>query len=212
MYLYTGEGLGQIPTTAEGFGQPRSQVRTVEFPPHVITISPARRAAILRRAGWKQADILVSVRDYLGAPLMGHRLFAEFKAPGVAAVTQAGNIEGGAISWGNVWLKPEGIVRFLAVRLERPSIVPEGVIHYRLPDRGSLRFQLAQRSTEVAVTARSSEEAAAKVGATGSAGVDFKIFKIGGEVSTERGRTTTTGLEYSWKIILPTAVFDVIQV
>jgi hypothetical protein len=204
-------GLGSVPTAVDGFGQPRSQVKTITFPPQVITISPARKAEILRRGGWKQANIIVTARDYLGEPLRGHKLLAEFKAPGVADVVQGGDISGGAISWVNVWLKPEGTVRFFAVRLGRPSIAPEGVTHYRVPDRGPLRFQLTQRSTEVTVTATSSEEAAVKVGATGSAGIDYKIFKVGGEVSKERGRTTTTGLEYSWKIILPTAVFDVTQ-
>ena len=232
MYKYAREGWGQIPTTlqprnltpgngyavgpalgaVDGFGQPRSQVRTVEFPPQVITISPARRAAILRSSGWKQVNISVTVRDFLGAPLRGHKVFAEFKAPGVAAVTEAGDIAGGAISWVNVWLKPEGTVRFLAVHLGRPSVVPEGVIHYRLPDRGPLRFQLTQRFSEVTVTATSSEEAAEKIGAKGSAGIDYKIFKIGGEISAERGRAMTTTREFSWKIILPQATFDVSQV
>jgi hypothetical protein len=225
MYKYGREGWGQIPTTfltpgnsyavgptlSGSFGQPRSQVRTVEFPPEVITISRARRAAILRRAGWRQVNVSVTARDFLGAPLSGHKLFAEFKAPGVATVTEAGDIAGGAISWVNVWLKPEGTVRFLAVHLGHPSIVPTGVMFYKLPDHGLLRFQLTQRFTEVTVTASSSEEAAEKIGATGSAGVDFKIFRIGGEITGERGRTTTTTRELSWKIILPQAVFDVGQ-
>ncbi|MGH7596275.1 MAG: papain-like cysteine protease family protein [bacterium] len=186
--------------------------RTIDMPPLVIPISAARRAEILQRGGWKQANIIVTAENFLGEPMQQHKIFAEFKAPGVAPVVEGGDLDGGAVSWQNIWLKPTGTVRFLAVRKDVPSLVPEGVTHYTVRDRAPLRFKLTQQHSEVTVTATTSEEAVEKIGLTGSVGVDFKIFKIGGEASTERQRSTTTTREFTWKIILPTATFVVNQV
>ena len=38
---------------------------------------------------------------FLGQPLMEHKLLAEFKSPGVAAVAEGGDVSGGAVnlSW-----------------------------------------------------------------------------------------------------------------
>jgi hypothetical protein len=195
-----------------GFGEASTKVRSIEFPPMTITVPRQKRESILRKAGWVQTNIIVLARDYLGGPFTNHKLLVEFKAPRVATVSEGSDIRGGATTWTNVWLQPEGTVRFLAVSQDRPSIVPEGGSLYKISGRAPLKFELAQRSREVEISASSSEEAIDKVGAKGTAGIDYKIFKAEGEISAERERGSTTGRQISWKVILPAAVFDVKQV
>jgi N-acetylmuramoyl-L-alanine amidase len=194
---------------AAAVGQALQNVREVTFEPEVITIPAARRAALLQQAGWRKTDIAVTMKDFLGEPLRGHRVMAEFKAPGVASVVEGGDVTGGAITWANVWLKPAGTVRLMAVRLGTPALVPQGVAHYQLPARGPLQLEAVQRSEEVTVTAATSQEAVTKVGAKGSVGVDFKVFEIGGEVSSEAERRAGVARTITWKIILPTAALDI---
>ena len=49
--------------------------------------------------------------------------------------------------WSGVWLKPAGTVRLLAIRLGGPGeagLAPEGIAHYQLPARGTLRLEAVQ--------------------------------------------------------------------
>ena len=59
------------------------------------------------------------------------------------------------------------------------------------------------------MTATTSEEAASKVGAKGTAGIDFKIISLGAEVSGEESRTKGESVSKSWKVTLPTSTFKV---
>lgn len=186
--------------------------QVIEFPPEVITVSAREKARILKKAGWKQKNVIVTLKDFRGEPLRGHMVYAQFKAPGVAAVTEGGEVKGGSMIWSNVWLKPEGTVRLLAVRLGTPAVAPEGITFYKLSARGPLKLEAVQGSKEMTVTAATSEEAATKVGAKGTAGVDFKVFSVGGEVSTEEERKKGVSLAKTWKIILPTATFKINQI
>jgi N-acetylmuramoyl-L-alanine amidase len=188
------------------------KTREITFEPEIITIPKAQITKILKDSGWKQTNIIITLKDFRGEPLRGHRVFAEFKAPGVAPVAQGGDVAGGSMTWSDVWLKPEGTLRLLAASNGKPAIVPEGVTHYRLPDKGPLKLEAVQKSREVTITAATSAEAAVKVGAKGTVGVDFKIFEVGGEVSGESERKKGTSREISWKIVLPESTFDVSQV
>lgn len=187
------------------------QRQVIEFEPHEIRIPEARRRRILERAGWRQTNVIVTLHDFLGEPLKVHRVFAEFRAPGVAATHEIGDVHRGVVIWSNVWLQPEGAVRLFAVKLGEAALVPEGISDYTLPTPGALRLAARQRSREVTVTATTSEEAAAKVGVKGTFGVDFKVFKAGGEISEEVSRRRGVSLAESWKVILPTSTFDVSQ-
>lgn len=184
----------------------------ITFEPEVITISAAEKSKLLKGAGWKQVNVIATIVDFMGEPMRGHRVFAEFKAPGVAPVVEGGDVTGGAMSWSGVWLKPEGTLRLMAVSTGEAAMAPEGVTFYQLPQKGPLKFKAMQKSTEVTVTAKTVEEAAKKVGAKGSIGVDYKIIKIGGEVSGEEATKKGEELALTWKVILPVAAFELTQV
>jgi hypothetical protein len=216
MYQYT-RGWGQIPTTlqpavgpalsaVEGFGQP-----VVFRPGERITSTPARKAAILRRAGWKQVNIIVTATNWLGEPMRAARLGAEFKAPGVATVVLSGELVRGGISWRNVWLKPDGWVTFTA--LIPGQVIPQGTRQYALRD--PLKFELIQKSDEMETTATSAAEALVKSGVTGTAEIDFKIKKVGvglgGEYTQEKGTSKTLTQALSYKISVPSKAFVVNQ-
>jgi N-acetylmuramoyl-L-alanine amidase len=185
--------------------------RHVSFAPEVITVSAKRRAQILAQAGWKQADVMLTLKDFLGQPIRGHQALAEFRAPGVAAVVEGAAVTGGAVMWSKVWLKPQGTVRVVAISTGAPGVVPEGVEQYKLPAGGPLRLEAVQEGNEVTVEAESSQEAAEKVGVTGKAGVNFEVVELGGEVSGETERRKGNTRRMSWKVILPTATFRLRQ-
>jgi hypothetical protein len=63
----------------------------------------------------------------------------------------------------------------------------------------------------VTVTAATSEEAAAKVGVKGTVGVDYKILKVGGEVSGEVAAKVGSARSFTWKISLPTSTLQVTE-
>jgi len=162
-----------------------------------------------RRHGWRKANVIVTVRNFKGEPMLGHKVFASFAAPGVETQHHAADVQGGVVTWSDIWLKPQGAVTLRAISTGVPSELPSGVATYQLPSGGSLTIHAVQQSREIEVTATSSQEAATKAGVTGTAGVDFEVVSLGGEVSAEeerrRGRTIST----RWKVIVPTASFDV---
>jgi hypothetical protein len=181
------------------------------IPVLVIKVPKGQKEEILLRAGWKKVDIIVVARDFRGEPMKTHQMFAEFKAPGVADQDLGDKVNGGSVSWKDQWLKPNGTVRLMAVSTGRPDILPEGVISYKLPSSGPMTFEVEQSQKEVEVTASSEDEAAHKVGAKGSAGIDWEILKIGGEVSGEDSNSTKKGTSIKYKVTLPGGALTIKQ-
>ncbi len=186
------------------------QRNTIEMPPETITVSTEERARLLRRHGWRQRNVSVVVHDFLGTPMMGHQLYAEFRS-GQTQNTNGGPVRGGVVNFPSMWLMPSGAVRFIAVRVGIASVSPSGVQHYNLPRRGALRFHLKQQKREVTVTATSSREAAQQVGAQGRAGIDFSVISLGGSVSSSDTRTEGRQIALQWKLVLPLDSFEITQ-
>ena len=185
--------------------------RDVTMPEETITVSEQRREQILRGAGWRQSNVSVAVTDFRGLPMRGYMLFAEFRS-GDTQNTEGGSITGGAVHFPNVWLQPNGTIRFIAVRMGTPGLAPEVVTHYNRPSRGPLRFQLVQQHREIVVTATDSEQAARTAGVQGTMGVDFEVVSLGAQLSEERTRTTGRSVTVQWKVIVPTEAFRATQV
>lgn len=181
----------------------------IEMEPVTITISKAEKDRILRSAGWKKSQVVIAIKNFNGEPLLGHKLFAEFKAPKVATQSYAVDIHGGSAIFSDIWIKPSGTLRLMAVSIGTPSLVPQGVIHYSLQKNHQLRFIAMQKPYDVKVTATSSQEAASKVGAKGTMGVDFKVFSAGGEVSGEESRKKGRSRSLQYIIRIPTSTLDI---
>jgi hypothetical protein len=182
------------------------------LPAAIITITREEKARILRKAGWKQINVMIIIRRFDGELMTNHRIFAEFSAPGVERVTAGNDSHGGIVSLSNVWVKPAGSIRLMAVSLNTSRLVPTGAMHYLLPRNSNLlRFTASQRFIEVNVTASTSQEAARSIGLTGTAGIDFKIASFGAETSVENTTSRSSSVSRSWKITYPTSVFDIAQ-
>jgi hypothetical protein len=182
------------------------------FPPKVISIPESRRIRILRGAGWRKTDVIVALRDFNGAPLAGNLVLAEFKSLGVAPGTEGRDVAGGVISWSGVWLKPTGTARVMAIARPPRRGDVQGVTYYTRRQNIPFRLEGNQQHEEVTVKASSGETAGYKVGAKGTAGLDFKVYKVGGEVSGARTGTTTSSQEVTWKVVLPGSAFDLKQI
>ena len=208
--LPTRPAPARLPAPAVGHDWAEAQ-GPITFEPEVIEVSSKRRAQILSKAGWRQADVVVTLKNFRGQPMRGHQAFAEFRAPGVATIYQSAEVTGGAVMWSRVWLKPQGSVRVLAASTGAAALAPEGVEQYSLPASGPLKLEAVQEGNEVTVSAESSQEAAEKVGATGKAGVNFEVIELGGEVSGESERRKGSSRSLSWKVILPTSTFKLRQ-
>ena len=187
----------------------RSRSFDIEMPPLEVTVSSARREAILRRAGWRQGTLTATVLNFRGEPLLGHRLFAEFQAADVEPQTYAQDVRGGTAIFSRVWMKPSGTMRLIAVSTGTPSDAPSGVVHYTLPASNQLRVEARQQHDDVEVTATNSQEAARKAGATGTAGINFEVFEIGGEVSTEESRTRGSSHSRRYTVRIPTSTLQI---
>ena len=192
---------------------PRLQRQRVTTLPDVtVRVSERERARILKGSGWRQVDIIMTIVNFRGEPMTGFHAFAQFRAPGVAMQEENADIEGGSVFWSGVWLKPDGTLRLAAISMGAATVAPEGVTLYHLPDKGPMEFKAVQKSRQVTVAAKTSQEAASKVGAKGTMGVDFEVVKVGGEVSGEESQTKGTEVSVTWNVILPEAAFDLVQV
>ncbi len=168
-----------------------------------VKVKSGDLSQILPQAGWKKKDIMIVARDFLGEPMSGRTLLLEFKGTHSAPQAHGGEATGGTLILNDVWLKPEGTLRVIAVSNGTPLSVPMGNTFYKL-SKGSLNMEIQQEKREMKVTATSSKEAAEKVGAKGTAGVDFKVFSLGGEVSGESTGTTGSSTSMEWTVVLPT--------
>ena len=181
----------------------------MKFEPMEINVSEARKTQILRRAGWKKANLIITVKDFKGEPLLGHRVFAESQAPKVVPQTEAVDIRGGSAIISDFWIKPKGTLRIMAVSTGKAGLVLSGVLHYTLPKNKTLSLDASQKPKVREIVATSVEEAAKKVGAKGSVGVDFEVFSAGGEVSGEDSRKKGTSVAQKYTIKMPTATLDI---
>jgi hypothetical protein len=74
-----------------------------------------------------------------------------------------------------------------------------------------VKFKAAQGFQDVNVTASDEQTAAHKAGAKGSAGLDWKIIKIGGEVSSEDSTSHATGHSEQWTVRVPLENIELTQ-
>jgi len=180
----------------------------IEMPPMEITVSKKRKEKILRKAGWKKATVMITVKDFRGRPMLGRKVLVESQAPKVVPQVEGKDVRGGGVIFSDFWIKPAGIIRIMAISTGRPAELPTGVAHYTLPKNNVLKIAAKQKSSEVEITATSAEEAANKAGAKGTAGIDFKVISIGGEVSGETERRKGTSISKKYKVIKATDTLE----
>jgi hypothetical protein len=150
------------------------------------------------KSGLKSADVQVTAYNWDGELMRNYQAYVEFVASGFKKVTLGKVFKGGIVSFDDVQIPPEGLMRLTAVSKGAATLAPSGVSKYKLPSNGKLQFEATQEKDEAKLTANSGDEASDKAGATGSAGIDWKIFSAGVEITKEqeRKKTHSVGVEY----------------
>ncbi|MEM9820555.1 MAG: hypothetical protein AAF985_05765 [Bacteroidota bacterium] len=183
----------------------------IELEDTVIKVSKSKREKILKKAGWKKANVILTIKNFKGEPLLGHFILIESQAPNVVPQSNGVPIKGGAAIFSDFWIKPVGTLRVIAAstNVGKGGLAPSGVIQYTLPKNNTLRLDVTQRARTVEITATSVREAAKKVGATGSMGVDFEVFSAGGEITGEESTMRGSSISQKYTFRMPTDTFDI---
>ena len=152
------------------------------------------------KSGLQKVDVQIIARGWTDEPLRGYKIYAEFKAPGFAAVTLAQDVKGGVAQYNDAMIMPSGSVRVMAVSTGKATLAPEKTIPFKLPKGGIMVFTADQQHEEYKVRASSVEEASKKSGLKGEAGIDWKIFSAGVEKSAESETKSGSGVEVEWTV------------
>jgi hypothetical protein len=194
---------GPLLSGAEAVGDPWSSPdeawveQAITFEPQVIEV---RKDALLTRAGWRKVDIQFLIRDFENKNLIAHTCFLQYLGPRGETTTERSDLKGGTASFGQFWLKPNGVLRLLAVPiagtiaeggplLEGSTTVPAKI------QRSYLSFTATQDRVDIQVRAANAQQVSEQMQAGGNA--KFSILKVvelgGGVTSTTGGTQTTTG-------------------
>jgi hypothetical protein len=141
--------------------------------------------------------------------MLGHQLLVQFRSTVGEPQSFGVEVQGGSAILSNVWIRPQGTMYVRAVSTFMPMEPPAGTIHYTLPANGQMRFEARQEHRDVEVTATNADEAARQAGATGTVGVNFEVFEVGGNVSTEERRTRSTTESRRYTVRIPTAALTI---
>jgi hypothetical protein len=153
---------------------------------------------------WALVNILVNADNFLEKPLTGARFYARIVDTDGKTAAHDGEVDDGILSIPQVWAPR----RDATIKLYVDALY--GDEYMRLEGSGdfsvtgdAVKFRAVQGFQDVTVSARDEETAAHKAGAKGSAGLDWKIIKIGGELSTEDSESHTTGHGEQWTVRVP---------
>lgn len=173
-----------------------------------VTVTQARGSAIPddseHSRDWALVNILVNADNFLEKPLTGARFYARIVDTDGKTAAHDGEVDDGILSIPQVWVpKKDATIKLYVDALY-------GDEYMRLEGSGdfsvsgdAVKFKAVQGFQDVTVSAKDEQTAAHKAGAKGSAGLDWKIIKVGGEVSTEDSDSHTTGRTEQWTVRVP---------
>jgi hypothetical protein len=156
-------------------------------------------------------DVQVFGKNWNDESLRAFKAYVTFAAPGFKKVTVASDFKAGVAGFDDISIPPEGAMKLMAVSTGKAQVAPDGAVRYKIKGKGIMQFDAVQDRDEVKRKATSADEASKKAGATGTAGVDFKIFSAGGEVSSEKERKKVHGQEIEWTVKLAKAGFKTLK-
>jgi hypothetical protein len=173
-----------------------------------VTVVPARRSAIPDDSeysrDWAYVNIIINADNFLEKPLRGGRFYARITDSEGKTAAHDGDVDEGILSIPGVWAPQKDATLTLYVD------ALHGGDYLRLEGSGdfsvtgdAVKFRAAQGFQDITVTASDSQTAAEKAGVTGSAGIEFKVIKIGGEYTSETENSRTTGQSQEWTIRIP---------
>jgi hypothetical protein len=173
-----------------------------------VTVIPARRSALPddseHSRDWAYVNILINADNFLEKPLRGGRFYARITDSEGKTAAHDGDVDEGILSIPGVWAPRKDATLTLYVD------ALHGDDYLRLEGSGdfavtgdAVKFRATQGFQDITVSASDQETAAHKAGAKGSAGIEWKIIKVGGEYATEDSHSRTTGRSEEWTVRIP---------
>jgi hypothetical protein len=145
------------------------------------------KKATAAKTGMQEIDVQIMIKDWNGKPMSSDYVaFVQFSSPGASDTNTTVKIGSAGVTIHNIHLRPSGGI-YLMVR-DPSSANPycEGDTDYEFkPGKNIIKFQAIQYSRTAKVSAKTTQEASQKLGIKGDVGVEFKVVKVGGEVSKE---------------------------
>ena len=214
--LPTAPGPGAEAVSAQATGAEAAAAEDITMEPMVITVPAARREALLRGAGWIQVDLQFIVTDFNSSPIEWHTSFVQYLGPRGEENSARSELRGGNAHFGAFWIKPQGILRFLAIPAQ--GMTSEVLLDGSVPvpaqiHNNYLAYTAEQQYREIQIRAASQEAVGEQMHIQGS--VKFSIMKVveiggGGGKDWSKGQTTTD--EQSWTVRVATNAVTIKQV
>lgn len=182
-------------------------LKDIEAELKVTKRDKAKHEAKEKKLGAREVDLQFVFVDFLGSPMLSQKAFIEIKAPGRDDITLSKPVKGGVVSFKGIEIMPVGSLRIMTVSTGKASHISSGVTTYKLGTAKNLTVRCEEDSKIRKISAGNSAQVAKKIGSKATAGADFKILKVGGEVFVE-GETVTAGNKsVSWEVRVPTGAF-----
>ena len=173
-----------------------------------VTVVPARRSAIPddseHARDWAYVNIIINADNFLEKPLRGGRFYARITDSEGKTAAHDGDVDEGILAIPGVWAPKKDATLTLYVD------ALHGDDYMRLEGSGdfavtgdAVKFRASQGFQDITVNASDSQTAAHKAGVTGSAGIEWKVIKIGGEYTSETEESRTTAHSQEWTIRIP---------
>jgi hypothetical protein len=155
--------------------------------------------------GWAQRQVYVVVRDYAGAGFNSDA-YLTFSGPGGEA-SERGQVVDGNLTLDNVWVPTDGnvVITVTTPQQEHPTI--QGTTGFKA-DGNSVRLNFIQAKNVHTESWSDMEQFMDKVGVKGSAGVDFKVWKAGIDVSYEHSWGESHTHAETYEVWIPTGQLD----
>ena len=157
-------------------------------------------------SGWKQRQVYLWVEDYTGAPMASGEAYIVLNGQG-GETAERGEVVDGRLTLDNRWTPNGGQIHLTVVSEGRTLTGGTNLADIDDSDE-SLQKSFTQAKTIKKMTASTAKEAAAKVGITGSYGVDFKVFSAGVEVTSEYSESVTHSEGVEYEVWVPKNVLE----
>lgn len=138
----------------------------------------------MTKKGAQEVGALFRITDWKGKPFAGAYATVTFDCPGMPTITRGGNTTTNGFKVDSVKLEVGKGTVGLEVISEGLVITGSGDFVIK-PGGGDIRFSAVQHSTKMKHNAKSLDEMKKKFGLKGSAGINWSVISVGGEISKD---------------------------
>ena len=154
--------------------------------------------AEFQKTGAREVGVQILVDDWRGTPFDFGDGYATFECSNLPKITKQGKLNGNGLRLDDVCLRPVGTVN---LSIKAGSQYIEGNTDFELGrGKDTMIFKAVQAFKTHKTRAKSVSEAANKSGYKGEVGVEFKVVKVGGEVTRESEYKQGYEDEVEWEL------------